>query len=234
MFEITHQKAKHLLQKAIDQTLESGDLSTLDAHLENCVLCRNYANELSNLESGLRRILHAKLDNQFPNLNLQSIINPTLNFTWTSFFSPTNVLGRVTIGITLLLGYLLFANSFGWQLPITVTRTPTTIPTPYNSTLLITNSPTPSILPSLISSATQGCESIIYVIQKNDTLDNIARQFGVSKKLISTYNNMKTDDLYTGRELSIPICRQTPLQVSHTPRNTTTITPLSETIPPAQ
>jgi hypothetical protein len=234
MFEITHQEAKSLLQESIDQILETDDLSTLEAHLENCVECCNYANNLNDLESGLRRILHAQLDDQRPNLNMQAIITPTMNFTWTSFFNPAYVQGKATISITLLLGYLIIVNFFGRQFPIAVTRTPTMIPTPYTSTLAINISPTPPIQSSLLSMATQGCDTIIYVIQENDTLDKIARHFGVSKNIISTYNNLITDDLYTGGELSIPVCGQTQLQISHTPMNTTTITPLSETILPTQ
>jgi LysM repeat protein len=235
MFEITHQKAKQLLQKDLDQTIGTDDLSALDAHLENCVECRNYANSLSYLESGLRRILHAQIDDQLPNLNLGAIIEPTMNSTWTTFFfSPTNVLGRATIGITLLLVYFMITNFFGVQFPIALNKSPTIIPTPNDSTLAINNSPTPSIPPNMISMTTQGCETIIYVIQENDTLDKIARQFGVSKNFISSYNNLIAGDLYTGGELSIPLCGQTPLQISHTPRNTTTITPISETMLPTQ
>lgn len=234
MVEITHREAKSLIQEAMDQFLETDDLSTLEAHLENCEECRSYANNLSDLESGLRRILHAQIDNQLPNLNLGDIIEPTMNPTWTSLFSPTNVLGRATIGITLLLGYFIITNFFGAQFPIVVNWTPTIIPTPYGSTLAINDSPTPSIPPNLISMTTQGCEIIVYVIQENDTLEKIARQFEVSKKLISTYNNLITGDLYTGGELSIPLCGQAPLQISHTPRNTTTITPLGKTVLPTQ
>ncbi len=232
MFEITHQEAQRLLQSAADQTLGADDKSALDAHLATCQACSNYANNLTALEADLRRVLHAQLDNQYPNLDLQAITSPATHFTWTSLFSPTHAMGKATIIATLLLGYFIISNLFGGQLSISESKTPTIIPTPNDSTLVFTTSPTPSSPSTLIGLTTQGCENIIYVIQVDDTLKEIALQFGVPKEIIVEQNNLKLEELSPGKELSIPVCNHTPSHTASTLDHTTTITPLIETVLP--
>ena len=232
MFELTHQEAQRLLQSAADQKLGGDVKSALDAHLEQCVECRGYEKDLTALESGLRKVLHAQLDSQHPSLDLQAITNPAYS-TWTSVFSPAHALGKVTIVTTLLLGYFIISNLFGGQLPITGNETPTMVPTPNDSTLVFITSPTPSS-PSTLIRLMQGCEFINYIVGADDMLENIALQFGVSEKTIAEYNNLKTDDLSPGQALSIPICNHTPSQAAGTRTNTMTITPLIETVLPNQ
>ena len=234
MFEITHQEAQRLLQNAADQTLGVEDRSTLDAHLATCKTCSSYASKLTTLETDLRRVLHTQLDNYLPNLDLQLIVNSTGRFTWPSLFNPAHALGKATIVVTLLMGYFIIANLFGGQFPITENKTPPIIPTPNNSTLAFTTSPTPSSPSTLIGLTTQGCESIIYITQVDDTLEGIALQFRVPEEIIAEHNNLKTDALPPGKELSIPVCNHTPSHITGTLTSTMTITPLIETVLPAQ
>lgn len=232
MFELTHQEAQHLLQNAADQTLRADDKSALDAHLEKCVECSSYAKNLTALESGLRKVLHAQLDSRHPSLDLQAITNPA-HSTWTAVISPAHILGKVTIVTTLLLGYFIISNLLGGQLPITGNETPTMVPTPGDSKLVFTTSPTPSS-PSTLIGLTQGCEIINYIVKEDDTLESIAFQFTIPEKIITEYNNLKTDDPSPGKALSIPICNHTPSQAEGTHTNKMTITPLSETVLPTQ
>ena len=235
MVETSHQKARAFLQAAADGILPADSQAQLDMHLAKCRACSNYANNLIDLEAGLRRVLHAQLDNQRPDLNLGAITSPaSLKFTWATLFSPTQAIGKATIIATLLLGYFIISNLFGSQPSIIESKSPTAVPTPNNSSMVFTYSPTPSSPATLIGLTTQGCENIIYVIQVEDTLEGIALQFGVPKELITKHNNLKTDSLPPGKELSIPVCNTTPSHTASTPKNTTTITPLIETVLPTQ
>ena len=237
MFEITHQEAQRLLHKFTDQILMREDLSILNAHLENCVGCSDYAKNLIELESGLRRILHTAIDSRSPHLNMQAILSSTTNFKkfpWVSIFDPTQIQGRVTMSIALILGCFIVTNLIGGQLLTTSKQIPTFIPTPHNLPITNNLSPTPSTPSTMILATAQECKTVNYVLQDNETLENIAVQFGVSKKLILTFNNLKPDDVFPGKELSIPLCDQTPSLIASTTQNAITITPSNEIIHPNQ
>jgi len=59
MSEITHQKARLLIQALADQmSVQSEEISALDTHLIHCDECRTYTNELSSLEISVRDVFH--------------------------------------------------------------------------------------------------------------------------------------------------------------------------------
>ena len=257
MPEITHQKAQALLQAAADGPLGPDEKSALDAHLAKCKVCRDYAASLTNLEASLRRVTHVQWDNQQPSLNLSAIIHPPLTkylsensaqsqrprwrdaslsifrigskFTWNNLLDHTHAMGKVTIVATLLLGYFLLANLFGFQLSASSRETPMMVPTPSDSSLFLASSPTPSAQLTLAGSTPKNCEAIAYIVQADDTLERIAVKYGITKEGILEYNNLTSETLFAGVELIIPLCKSTP---SHTA--TTTITPLNGTIFPIQ
>ncbi len=237
MYEITHQEAQRLVHLASDNTLRREDILVLNAHLEKCIECSDYAKKLAKLESELKRVLHTAFDSQLPNLNIQAIIKSTTNFSsfpWASIFDPTRVWGRVTISITLIIGYFIVANLFGGQLLTTGNQIPTYIPTPHDLTITNNMSPTPSTPSTMIGITAQECKTINYMVRDNESLDNIAVRFGVSIKLILTYSNLKQDEVIPGKELSIPICEQTPSLIASTTQNALTTTPLGENMHPTQ
>jgi len=230
MLEITHQKAHNLLQVAVDKPLGADEKSALDAHLTTCDECRAYAEGLTNLEVSLRRVLHAQWDTQRPNLNLQAITHPSqAKLIWNNFLNQTHALGKVTIVAALVLGYVVIANLFGIRLPLSADETPTTVPTPSELSLALATSPTPSAQLALTGLTTQACETTIYIVQENDTLEYIALQYGTTEETIQEYNNLISNTLFTGMELTIPLCKSTPSQTA-----TTTITPLNGTKFPVQ
>jgi len=230
MIEITHQKAHTLLQVAVDQPLGTDEKSALEAHLAKCKECSAYASELTNLEVGLRRIMHAQWDTQRPDLSLQAITHPSpAKLVWNNFLNQTRALGKVTIVAVVVLGYVVIANLFGIQLPLSADETPTTVATPSELSLSLAISPTPSAQLALTGLTTQACETVTYVVQANDTLEYIALQYGTTKEAIQAYNNLTSNTVFTGMELAIPLCMGTPSQTV-----TTTITPLNGTIFPAQ
>ena len=234
MFEITHQKAHDLMQASADQPLGAEEKSALGAHLAKCKECSDYAKSLAGLESRLRKSLHAQWDDHLPDLNQQAIMRPPLaKLIWDSLFSQTNTMGKVTILAALLLGYFMIANLFGIQLPISGNETPTIVPIPNELALTLAISSTPSAQFSLTGLSMQACETFIYNVQANDTLESIAMQHGTTKEAILEYNqkytNLATNTVYTGMDLIIPLCKSTPSRTA-----TTTITPLSGTIFPVQ
>lgn len=239
MTEITHNQARTLLQAAADRPLGLAERSALDAHLAACNECGNYAGQLARLESDLRETLQAKWDGYRPSLNLQAIKNPAqAKPVWKNVFSQTNALGKVTLLTALLLGYLLVANLVGAGMPVSERSTPTALPTPNQSSSVFADSPTPSTQSATLQLTSLSCETILYIVQVDDTLDSIAVRYGITKEDILEYNKDQTslfsNTVFTGMELIIPLCRSTPSFTASIPANTLTITPIGVTILPDQ
>jgi len=226
MSEITHQEAHSLLQAAADQILKPGERSTLDRHLSKCQECSEYANNLSALETGLRTVFHAHLDRYKPaKLDLQTITRPTLaKLIWSSLFGPTGALGKVVIVAVLLLGYFVVSNLIGIQNPIANYETATILPTPNEFSSANSQSPTPSAQYTLTGLMSQACKTVTYYVQESDTLERIAIQHGISQESILEYNLLKSNTVYTGMELVIPLCNSTPSHTATIPKNTITPT----------
>ena len=225
-----------LLQSAADRRITSDETSALNAHLEKCRECRNYANSLTNLEAGLRNALHAQWDYQQPKLDLQAIMNPTPEkLVWINFPSLTQSIGKVTIVAVVLLGYIMLANHFGIQIHNLNNETPTNLPTPNELVLSSNVSPTPSA-PAQLTMAKmtmQDCDVIPYTVQATDSLESIAAKHGTSKELIMEYNNLTTEVVSPNIELFIPLCRNTPSRTTASlPSNWITNTPIKGTILP--
>ena len=235
MSKITHQRAQALLQIAVDQLLKPAEKSALAAHLTECKECSAYANNLSTLETSLRRIFHANWDTQHSNLNLQKIINPSpTKLLWNILFGQMGAMGKATIVAALLLGYFVIANLFGTRLPILSDETATTLPTPNEFAPVYSASPTPSAQFSLTGSTSQACETSIYLVQENDTLASIALQHGITQETILEHNNLISSTVFSGMELAIPLCNNTPSHTATLTENMITITPINETLFPTQ
>ena len=230
MLEIPHQKAQILLQVSTDRELEPDEKLTLENHLATCAECNAYAESLINMETSLRRVLHAKWDSQQPNLNPYAIVNPSLTkLIWSNLLNQTHLMGRVTIMAILLFGYILLANLPGLQLNASEKETPTHIPTPSELSLALASSPPPSAQTTLVRLTPKNCIVTNYVVREGETLESIAVQHGLSIEAIRAYNDLKSNTVFTGMKLMIPMCKNAP---THTA--TTTITPLNATIFPVQ
>jgi LysM repeat protein len=75
--------------------------------------------------------------------------------------------------------------------------------------------------------STQNCETVTYIVQTTDTLESVARRFGIQKSVIMEYNNMSTEKLSPKMELFIPFCESTPTGLRTTASHTVTVTPLN-------
>jgi len=235
MIEITHQKARSLIQAIADHRLPPGEKLSLDAHLVNCMECSDYASELSELEKDLRKVLHVNWDEQQPALNLQKIITPSpFNRFWNNAFVQPGIMGKATVVAALLLGYFFISNIIGIQLPISVDQTATSLPTPNEMVSIYSTSPTPSAQFTLVETSTRSCESFIYLVRENDTLESIAVQNKTTREAIIEYNHLTSDIVFAGEELAIPMCESTPSHTATIPERTITITPINGTYFPTQ
>jgi hypothetical protein len=235
MTDITHQKARALLQAAADQTLQPEEQSALEAHLRACLECSQYAKDLSNLETDLYRVMHANWDNQQPDLNLQGILNPLpTKLFWDNLFGQTGLIGKATVVAALVLGYFIIANYLGIQTPISNDETATILPTPGEYASVQPTSPTPSAPTSLTGAKTQACETVTYYVQENDTLAYIAFQYGTTQEEIMKYNQLDSDTVFVGMELNIPFCDNAPTRTAMTLNNAITVAPANGTIFPTQ
>jgi LysM repeat protein len=120
------------------------------------------------------------------------------------------------------------------QTPISGDETATTLPTPSEFAALLAVSPTPSAQTTLTDSTSQVCETVIYVVQENDTLASIAFRHGVTEESIREYNHMTSNLVFTNTELVIPLCNSTPSHTATLPDNTTTTPPINGTVFPTQ
>jgi LysM repeat protein len=235
MFEITHQKARILLQSAADRQIAPDEESALDAHLGKCDKCRNYANSLIDLEAGLRNALHAQWDGQQPKLDLQAIVDPSpAKLICVNILGLSQSMGKVTIVAVLLLGYFMLANHFGIRVHSSNEETPSNLPTPNESVLFSNISPTPSAPTQLAMTklTTQDCDVSTYTVQATDSLESIAIEHGTSKELIMEYNNLRSDVVSPNMKLFIPLCGSTPSRTASLPGNLITNTPIKSTILP--
>jgi len=239
MTEITHQTARALLQSATDQNLDPIGQTALEAHLSACSECAQYARQLAQLETNLRDMFQNKWKNLRPEIDLRAIRHPSpLKQLWNNLFARTHTLGKASAIVALLVSYFVLANLFGVWGPIGGDETPTALPTPKESTSTLNISPTPSIPVLQNEGPTQACQTMIYVVKENDTLERIALQYGVTKELILEYNpgdtNLENNTVSTNMKLVIPLCKSTPANTTNAPNNTLTITPIYGTILPGQ
>jgi LysM repeat protein len=237
MTEITHKATHALLQAAVDRPLAATEKAALEAHLAGCKECSEYADRLANLEVTLRQALHEKWDDARPNLNLQTIKNPSaVKFLWNYLFSQTQAFGKATVIAALVLGYFVIVNLVGFRVQITNDETPTVLPTPNATALNSVISPTPSIQTSQIGKNVQACKTVLYVVQENDTLESIAVHHGTTTEAILEYNlednSLTAETVFTGKEIRIPRCESTPSRTASIPANLRTTTPPNGTILP--
>lgn len=234
MFEITHQQARLLLQAAADRPLGGEEKTALNAHIANCQACSQLAGSLASLENRLREAMRARWDMQRPGLDLGAILHPpAAKLAWGRFLGQGYALGKVAILAALFLGYILVASLFGLRSPLSGGGTPALAPTPNEPALAFAASPTPPARLTSTGLSTQACETLVYIVQANDTLESIALGYGTTKEAILAYNveytQLASNTVFAGMQLVIPLCKGTPSQTA-----TTTITPILGTLLPVQ
>jgi LysM repeat protein/ribosomal protein L40E len=73
-----------------------------------------------------------------------------------------------------------------------------------------TASPQPTATLSEIEQTEATCETVSYTVQENDTLSSIANTYNVAMATIREYNGLLSDTVYSGQNLTIPLCLRRP------------------------
>jgi hypothetical protein len=210
--QIAHEEAHKLIHISMDKTLKPQEKNTLQAHLEACIECRAVAEELKEVENLLLPAMLRHWDLQPIPLSIDAITKKRKSQLHASIILTTR-----TAIISIVLAAFVFS---AWQ--FTQAGEQTSNPLPVG----VLPVPTPSSQSTSTRISFRNCEKRTYQVQKDDTLDSIARQFSISKDRIMTINNVNTETLKTEMELLIPICDSTPTSTAHPSTLTITFTPL--------
>lgn len=213
--EITHKEARRLIHQKLDNSKDPVDEhENLRDHLEACTECRNYFRSVNETESVLRQVMRKQWDVHPLPLQMDMI------FAKGKTKNKFNEL--LTTRMALVSVALLMFAFLAWQ---AVTTGDTTLQQGLPALSLL---PTPSTQYTATNTRRNDCQVIKYTIQAGDTLEDIARQFSVSKESILLANDLTGQSLDSIRELVIPLCEMTPIRTIYPP--TFTITPVFEII----
>ena len=216
---ITHEEARRLLQFEADEALKEIEKNLLEAHLGFCRECQSYESSLNELESTLRPLFRRKWNQSpLPYSRTRTVTGISKKHLQSIFFA-TRIAAMGLICIVFLINFWQFTRSGGQG----------SIQPSANIPLI----PTPSLQSTQTEMTDPKCESIIYMVQQEDTIASIAAQFSVSPQEIKNANQLQSETLMKSMSLSIPVCETTP---SGTPGIiSTTFTPLlgSTTLTPA-
>jgi hypothetical protein len=215
MIETTHQKFQTLLQVAADQTLRPEEQIILDRHLVECNECRTYAQSLTHLQDGLRRVMQQQWNIRSQPLSADLIRSRAKR---TILPRPFAAFGKFAfipmLALTIFMVMTIRMTNpqkTSPALDMTLSGTP-------SMALLI---PKPPASITVAKAHTQTCKQVTYTAQANETLSGVAIKYGVSKESIAAYNGLSADKLDAPLTLVIPICERSPLETT----TTTTTTP---------
>ena len=208
--QITHQEARRLVQRKIDQALNPWENTVLSAHLQVCADCNVYIREMKDVEHILRPLLKRRWNREpiplsmtlLKERNRKTAINPLLTMRKTALS---------LVAVALFFGFWQFIGS-GPSLPGQIPP-------------LASPAPTPSTTSTHTMLTLEGCEMALYIAQANDTLPGIAHRFSVPIEEIMEINQLKTEVLQTSMKLLIPVCSYTPARTAYPATFTTTRTP---------
>lgn len=213
---ITHSEAQEWIHLESDASLTTDQKKALEAHMVVCSECRMYANGIRGMENVLRPLLQRQWRQQPVPLPIGSLLRNRNN----KLSNSTLLATRIAAISVMLLAFMVST----WRL---ASSNPD-IPNPVLAN--IPSMPIPSTSTQLTSTRTgfEGCNTISYVVTKNDTLARVAYEYSISVEEIMRMNALNDETLYTGQILSVPSCDSTPTGTIHP--QTTTLTPYLHTI----
>jgi hypothetical protein len=214
--QITHAEAHKLIQLSMDKVLPPQEKDILQIHLNDCLECRTFADEIKALENLLLPVMIKHWALPPAPLSVAAITSKRKQQRQDNIILATRT---VMIGIV----FATFVFS-AWQFTHSGTQTSNPMPV---SVLPI---PTPSGQSTSTKISFQNCEETIYQVQENDTVESIAFQFSVAKDKIMVINNLSTESIKAKMELLIPICTSTPTGTIYPSTLTTTFTPIMDPI----
>jgi hypothetical protein len=199
--QITHEEARRLIQFDADQALKTDKKTILRAHLKDCMECREYAADLKNVTLVLTASMHKKWDQPYSPLP-RAVLLPKRNSRISDrLILATRIAAVGAMAIAFLVGVRQVTGPAGWD-PGTVSASALPIPTP-------------SIQSTSTKIQLQSCGLVLYVVQKDDTIERIADQFSVTPEQIIATNGVDNNTLQVGMELSIESCAAQPTGTFH-------------------
>ena len=210
---ITHEEARKLIQFSSDEALKPQQLSMLEIHLKDCMECRIFAEEIKDVEDLLIPAMLRHWNFQPTPLSIEAITSRE-RFS----LKPFRLLITRTAIISIVFAAFIFS---AWEFSLSRDGNVTPMP------ISVLPIPTPSGQSTNTKSSVQSCEEMIYQVQENDTLEQIAAEFSASKEKIMASNHLSTEVIHIGMELLVPICNSTPTGTVHPSTLTTTFTPLA-------
>ncbi|HLO18704.1 MAG TPA: LysM peptidoglycan-binding domain-containing protein [Anaerolineales bacterium] len=209
--QITHEEAQRLIQFNADNALGSNEKNLLVAHLQECISCRVYAQDIKEVES----ILLPLMKRQW---NLQPV--PLSGNTLTTKRNSAIQARMALVTRTAMIGVVLLGFIFSvWQFTLSNRQLP-------SSLVGVLPVPTPSTQSTSTEINLQNCEELFYQVKESDTLESIAARFSISKEQIRTINHLKTISIHPSMKLMIPICNFTPTGTVNPMTLTWTYTPI--------
>jgi LysM repeat protein len=219
MTSITHPEAQSLLQAAADNSLVPLDETNLKNHLAECEECRQYAKGLAKLQDDLRRITRHRWDQVSVQISAKEIKNRSVKVEARAHNLQT--IGKFAVATAVFLLVCILAINVSSRMNSILAAPGNTSLTPEEPIF----TPTPSIKETATDFAIHGCNDIAYIVQENDTLENIAARHSVSIGTIKERNGLATNDLTVKMVLIIPLCERTPANSTMTPTVTSTAAP---------
>jgi LysM repeat protein len=210
--QITHPEARKLIQFGMDRMLKPQEKNTLQIHLEDCVECRTFAEEIREVSNLLQPVMRKHWNIQPIPFSIETITSKRK-----SQLQPKMILVTRMAIISIVCAAFVFS---AWQFILSGKQTSDQLP------VGVLPVPTPSSQSTSTKTSVQNCEGIKYQVQESDTLESIAAQFSIAKYKLMAINNLSAETVPIKMELLIPICNSTPTGTVHPSTLTITFTPL--------
>jgi hypothetical protein len=209
--QISHAEAHRLIQQSFEDSLPREEENALTVHLQACPECSSYRDELKDLEYILRSTM-----------NKHWGLTSTLNVD--AVAGKVNSQGRLGIQLAAISLTIMLVVVGAWRL-INSNIAPANMTPPQVSPI-----PTPSTQMTSTRTLDSNCEEIAYTVREGDTLAGIAAMFSTPVETILNWNNLQSDLLEAGSEITIPVCF-TPSATAHPATFTVTFSPAPLTEP---
>jgi hypothetical protein len=210
----THEEARNLIQFSLDASLNSNQQAWLSAHLEHCVACRDYAQDMKRVEFVLTQAGQTQRERQHVPLSIPVLMTKGTK----RVFDRTLLTMRSSI---LAIVFVALAFSTWSFFSVSPSSTPGAVP-----------APTPSGQSTSTEVLFADCQLVRYSVREQDTLASLAERFSITEDEIIALNDLENSSL-DAAQLWLPICNFTPTVTAQVPAPLTkTHTPILDPITP--
>ena len=211
--QVTHEEARKLIQFRLDAGLDPNQKVRLSDHLERCVECRIYAEDMKHVDRALAGASHKQREARFRPLSIPLLMEKSNR---TAYYN--SILAMRTTALVIACAALAFST---WSF-FSVSQPPAPSEAPVGALPV----PTPSGQSTSTKIFVEDCKVILYTVQNQDTLASIARRFSIHEEEVVALNNLKNGAI-DSTQLWLPVCNSTPTGTAQGPATfTKTITPI--------